>query len=629
MDRKKYSWRLAAWGCLVGFFPILASVNTDGQKGTERTVSAVPLGKATLNFGATVDYASSADYVKGPTFAGFSLDNVVDKSDPAASVLQDPAKMLSSDLYMGVGISDFWDVSLALPFYYDWAGFGDVRDGGLGDLEITTKLLLPPVSLKKFFYQSLVVSMTAPTGMRGNGLFPRQTHFIVSDTQWNPAQNFYSTDYITVKPMLAFTLDFGSIAPSVPVQLHGNVGGVFTGSDKQNTMVGAVAVEYRPADYLTLFADFSGEARWQDLSAGYNIGKDPLYATPGLRINTPSGMYLTLAGDFSMSSASAADRLNWDQKGFQYSPAILPQYGVRLSFGWNGLLTTPDKLREGPAARLEQCLNKSQLSDAVSDADGCPDFDHDTIGASETTNRCWKARDSAAEVFFEDECPDPDNTVDSLEQGRLFQDNTDGVVENNEIPDYESAFNGSPDSSTNCFGGPDEKAGYQDLDGCPDRENAANASSVGRDSCRGAIETGGGFRDDAGCPDSVVLAPPKKGPEFPSEQIIQGLEFRNGKAELLFSSYSVLDRLAKSLKDFGDVRVEVRGYTDALGKAGPNTQLSQMRAEAVRQYLINQGIDPQRIRALGFGPSNPIGDNRTAAGRELNRRIEVVKINRS
>jgi outer membrane protein OmpA-like peptidoglycan-associated protein len=51
-----------------------------------------------------------------------------------------------------------------------------------------------------------------------------------------------------------------------------------------------------------------------------------------------------------------------------------------------------------------------------------------------------------------------------------------------------------------------------------------------------------------------------------------------------------------------------------------------MRAEAVRQYLINQGIDPQRLRAVGFGPNNPIGDNRTAAGRAMNRRIEVVRI---
>lgn len=76
----------------------------------------------------------------------------------------------------------------------------------------------------------------------------------------------------------------------------------------------------------------------------------------------------------------------------------------------------------------------------------------------------------------------------------------------------------------------------------------------------------------------------------------------------------MLDRLAKALKDNPEVEIEIRGYTDGLGKASVNIQLSRMRAEAVRQYLINQGIDPQRVRAMGFGPNNPVGDNRTAAG---------------
>jgi outer membrane protein OmpA-like peptidoglycan-associated protein len=461
--------------------------------------------------------------------------------------------------------------------------------------------------------------------MRGNGLFPRQTHFIVNDTQWNPAQNFYSTDYITVKPMLAFTLDFGSLAPSVPVLVHFNIGGVFTEADKQNTMVGAIAVEYRPAEFLTLFADFSGESRWQNLSAGYDIRKDPLWATPGIRINTPSGMYLSVAGDLSMSSTNAADRLNWDKKGFQYSTGVLPNYGVRLSFGWNGLLTTADKLKEGPAGNLEQCSNRSQPSDGVADADGCPDFDIDKIGKPDSITRCWKSRDTGNGRYFEEGCPDPNNAADFLEQGSAIPENIDGIVENNEIPDYKTPTGASADSSMGCFGDPDNSSGYQDLDGCPDPQGESALLS-GKENCPGLSETGGGYRDDAGCPDSIIGAPVKKGPEFPREQTLQGLEFKNKNADLSFGSYSVLDRLAKSLKDFPDVYIEVRGYTDAIGKADANRRLSQMRAEGIRQYLINQGIDPQRIRALGFGPDNPVGDNRTAAGRAVNRRIEVVRV---
>jgi len=604
--------------CLLMVFPAAASVNTDGQNGLERTISAKPLGAATLNFGVTGNYAQSMDYVKGPTLPGYSINSIVDLSNPHSNVLQDPAKMLSSNFFMAVGFADFWDFSLALPFYYDWAGFGDVRDGGLGDLEITTKLLMPPVSLKKVFYQSLVLSMTPPTGMRGNGLFPRQTHYFASDTGWNPASNFYSTDYITVKPMLAFTLDFGPSAASIPVQVHVNVGGVFTEANKQNTMVGAVAAEYKPADFLTLFADFSGESRWRNLSAGYNIRKDPLWATPGMRITTPSGVYLSLAGDFSMSSTSDEDRLNWNKKGYLYSTGVMPFYGVRLTFGWNGLLTTPDKMKEGlTAASIEMCSNRpSGPSEAFEDADGCPDYDNNRIGNADSLNRCWKIHDKDEALHDEDGCPDPDNDTevkDRCSNSSDASEDFDRVLENDGCPDYEGDFSGHMDSTGGCFSDQDDIGGLQDVDGCPDF-----GSKV--------AETGNGYWDDDGYPDTAAASSPKKGPEFLQQQILEGLEFKNGKAELLFTSYSALDRLSKALKDNPGVEIEIRGYTDALGKAGVTTQLSRMRAEAVRQYLINQGIDPQRMRAMGFGPSNPIGDNRTAAGRALNRRIEVVRM---
>jgi Outer membrane protein and related peptidoglycan-associated (lipo)proteins len=628
MAIKKCSCCLAVWACLWMACPVFASINTDGQNGLERTTSAKPFGKATLNFGITADYAQSMDYVKGPTFPGYNLNTVYDISNPSSNVLQDPAKMISSDFYMALGLTDFWDFSLALPFYYDWAGFEDVRDGGLGDLEITTKFLFPPVSLKKLFYQSLVLTLTVPTGMRGNGLFPRQTHFIVNDSlgKFNPAVNFYSTDYISLKSMLAFTLDLGPAPVSIPLQIHLNVGGVFTEANKQNTIVGAIAVEYKPTEFLTLFADFSGESRWKNLSAGYNIRKDPLWATPGIRITTPSGVYLSLAGDFSMSSTKDEDRLNWDKKGYRYSTGVMPLYGVRLSFGWNGLLTNPDKMKEGlTAENIERCSNRSMgSSDAVEDADGCPDYDNDKIGSADSLNRCWKTHDEGDVLYVEDGCPDPDNYNEMKDQCSNTTGTAEGIngmLENNGCPDYEDAFNGPLDSTGRCFSDPDELGGFQYMDGCPDFETNKKANG----NCSNVSETGSGYRDDSGCPDTVAAVAPKKGPEFLQQQILEGLEFKNGKAELLFTSYSMLDRLAKSLKDNPGVEIEIRGYTDGLGKASANTQLSRMRAEAVRQYLVNQGIDPQRVRAMGFGPNNPIGDNRTAAGRALNRRIEVVR----
>jgi OOP family OmpA-OmpF porin len=89
----------------------------------------------------------------------------------------------------------------------------------------------------------------------------------------------------------------------------------------------------------------------------------------------------------------------------------------------------------------------------------------------------------------------------------------------------------------------------------------------------------------------------------------------------------VLDEVVRSLMAYPDVRVEIRGYTDSVGKASANFALSQRRADAVKQYLTNAGIDPVRLTAKGYGEENPISTNSTPAGRAENRRIEFVRIN--
>ena len=80
------------------------------------------------------------------------------------------------------------------------------------------------------------------------------------------------------------------------------------------------------------------------------------------------------------------------------------------------------------------------------------------------------------------------------------------------------------------------------------------------------------------------------------------------------------------MKEFPEIEIEVRGHTDSVGKYQSNMRLSQRRADSVKKYLVEKGIESRRIRSVGFGPSSPIADNRTAAGRGKNRRIEIVRI---
>jgi OOP family OmpA-OmpF porin len=120
-----------------------------------------------------------------------------------------------------------------------------------------------------------------------------------------------------------------------------------------------------------------------------------------------------------------------------------------------------------------------------------------------------------------------------------------------------------------------------------------------------------------GCPAAVVAPAPKK-------LVLEGVTFDNDQATLRAASTTVLDQAAASLKEWGDVKVEVAGHTDSNSDDNHNLKLSQHRAETVRNYLIGKGIAADRLSAKGYGEANPIADNATEAGRAQNRRVELV-----
>ena len=108
-------------------------------------------------------------------------------------------------------------------------------------------------------------------------------------------------------------------------------------------------------------------------------------------------------------------------------------------------------------------------------------------------------------------------------------------------------------------------------------------------------------------------------------QLKDKIFFDTGKTTIKPESYGLLDEVATALKDNADVKhVVVEGHTDNTGNKAMNTKLSKGRAEAVRSYLVKKGIEPARLEAKGFGPTRPVADNKTAKGREENRRVEFV-----
>jgi SH3 domain-containing YSC84-like protein 1 len=107
---------------------------------------------------------------------------------------------------------------------------------------------------------------------------------------------------------------------------------------------------------------------------------------------------------------------------------------------------------------------------------------------------------------------------------------------------------------------------------------------------------------------------------------LRNVHFATGKAEITPDSDAELSAVAQTLKDNPDWKVRVEGFTDIVGNADANLKLSQERADAVMNRLVSLGVDAGRLSAEGFGAARPVASNSTAAGRQKNRRVQLVRV---
>jgi outer membrane protein OmpA-like peptidoglycan-associated protein len=121
----------------------------------------------------------------------------------------------------------------------------------------------------------------------------------------------------------------------------------------------------------------------------------------------------------------------------------------------------------------------------------------------------------------------------------------------------------------------------------------------------------------------VTPTPTEKMPEFKYNNI----QFEFNSSVLKTSSYSVLDQIAAEMKKYNTVQFNIEGHASMEGTDQRNMTLSNDRANAVKSYLINAGVEGGNLTSIGFGESKPIASNANEEGRVLNRRVEIKKIN--
>lgn len=229
-------------------------------------------------------------------------------------------------------------------------------------------------------------------------------------------------------------------------------------------------------------------------------------------------------------------------------------------------------------------------------------------------------------------CPDTDG--DGIEDSKDDCPNEAGPKELNGCPDSDG--DGVPDKDDAC---PNE-FGLAALGGCPDADGDGvadkddacpnEAGPKENKGCPWPDRDGDGVLDkDDECPDVAGTVANKGCPEVTEEvqkklnDFAKTILFDTGKSTIKAASTGVMVDIITILNQYPNSKFTVEGHTDSTGSATLNQKLSESRANAVKDFLVEKGISASRLSAIGYGKDKPIATNNTAAGRTQNRRVEI------
>ncbi len=273
----------------------------------------------------------------------------------------------------------------------------------------------------------------------------------------------------------------------------------------------------------------------------------------------------------------------------------------------------PDSDGDGVADNEDACPN------AAGPIGGCPDADGD--GVADKDDACPNAAGPIGG------CPDSDG---------------DGVADANDAcPNAAGPIGGCPDGDGDGVADKDDACptvAASTANGCPaDPDTDGDGVPDSRDACPNASGTANGCPDGDGdgvadrndaCP-TVAASTANGCPAIPASvtevfnRALQGVQFETGSNRIRTSSKTILRDVINIMNDNPSYKLNIGGHTDSIGSSESNQQLSQRRADAVKKYLTDRGVDASRVSAVGYGESQPVADNKYSAGRKQNRRVEL------
>jgi outer membrane protein OmpA-like peptidoglycan-associated protein len=602
------------------------------------------LGHLAFGVGMMMNYAHKPLVLYKVTKAGAvtSGGNVIDEGK-SINVVEN---QMTADLVGAMGFHFKWlhaQVGLDLPINLVVSGTdvdeqgnksGDLSASGIGDLRLQLKAMI----LRDFHGLSVAFSpiFTFPTGKDdGFGGDPNLSFRprAVVGYRWRDLSFAANLGYLLRENSRIFSSEIAD-------QLLYGIGASY----KAHSRVVVLAELFGRAAFSTESGcrfDTSAGKTVCDGSSGNDLDAYPLETDIGARVRVMHGLSATAGVGFGLIKAIGSPQVRV-LGGVVWSPDFTDSDGDGLYDHDDKCPTEPedkDGFRDGdgcpdpdndedliPDVR-DKCPNEAEDKDTYQDDDGCPDTDNDGDGIPDIKDSCPFKPETKNGFKDDDGCPDvPDQDEDGIadtdDKCPKQPEDKDGFNDLDGCPDPDNDGDEVPDNFDDCPLQPEDMDKFKDDDGCPDPDNDGDGVLDADDKCPDKPETINGYRDEDGCPDrgkaQVII-------EKNKITITKKVYFATAKAKIKRRSFNILNQVALVLRANPQVKgVRVEGHTDSRGNAERNKVLSQKRAEAVRDYLIKQGIEASRLYAVGYGPDRPIADNKTRKGRADNRRVEFV-----
>ena len=336
--------------------------------------------------------------------------------------------------------------------------------------------------------------------------------------------------------------------------------------------------------------DLVGETSWFDpfvyIGGGYATANDQGEGILNVGLGFNTWFNENLGINFQTGSKS----------GFTDKVAAHLQTSLGLVIKFGGTDTDGD----GVYDKFDDCIDVPGLVAF----NGCPDSDGDGIKDSED------ACPNEAGLAIMNGCPDADG--DGIADKDDACPNAKGTKENKGCPDSDG--DGVVDKDDKCV----SQAGPAANAGCPWPDTDGDSILDKDDKCPNEA----GVASEGGCPEII-----SNEAQMGMNSFAKAILFHTEKATFKAGVTKELDGMLAIMNKFPLSEFAVKGYTDTTGSVSGNLKLSDKRANAVKNYLVENGIDASRLTAKGYGQDSPIDTNDTRAGRTNNRRVEVKVTN--